>query len=161
MENLQQDFGVVGNEFINIYTDDNGLLETGDMCYFMFSSVNAQHRPLLASGIIIHDNFNVGLNKQYTIQLHTIHESPSVIAHFCIGQTFNLIKFDKNTNIGAKKLVQISNMVTFSDYCFKVDAFFVRDTLKKISTHRIDYIKVLKTEVERQLIDIQSVIDQI
>ena len=76
------DFAIIEGEFINLYSDDNPMLNIGDDVYFMMFNNTDYHRPLICQGIIIEDKLSDTLNKSYFVELREIHESPKIIAEF-------------------------------------------------------------------------------
>ena len=149
-------FGVIGTEFINLYSKENPILHTDDICYFLFSNLHDYHMTLIGRGIIIEDKFTDGLNKAYYIRCLTIEENPNIIHEFVFGKPFIIYPYN-NEIIGTKKIVQIEQYFDFSKNLFKIEAFFVRPTIEKISEHRKEYIQVIHKDLLKQLKDIESI----
>ena len=163
--NIFEDFGQIGHEFINLYSKENPILDAGDICYFLFTNNMDYHRPLVGRGTIIEDRFTDGLNKVYFIQIIEIIESPKIISEFFLDQTFQIYpwfpeaKFAKRTNEGMhnKKYVNISKHFDFKTNLFKIEAFFVRTTEEKIKQLRTEYISIIKKDIVKQLSDIEAI----
>ena len=153
---MNANFGFLNGEFINLYSDENPILETDDICYFLFTNDVDYHRPLIGKGVIVHDVFTDGMNKDYYIKLIEIFESPKVINDFINGKPFNLFQF--NAVVKTKKLVQINPNFNFENFVFKIDAFFIRKTLEQISNLRKSYIIILRKDINKQLSDIDEIL---
>lgn len=164
---IHQDFGQIGNEFINLYSKENPILNAGDIAYFLFNNNVDYHRPLIGRGTIIEDRFSDGLNKIYFMQIIEIIESPNIITEFFLGQTFVIYpwfpdaKYTKRTNDGMhnKKYVSISKHFDFKTNLFRIEAFFIRDTEEKIQELRVEYIKIIKKDIVKQLSDIEVILN--
>ncbi len=151
-----ENFGLIGNEFINLYSEENPILEKNDNCYFMFTNNNDYHRPLIARGIIVQDKFTDGMNKTYHIRLLDILESPKTISDFIFNKPFTVYPYSNNF-LSTKRLVQLGETFDFSTNLFKITAFFVRTTEQKIIDLRKEYITVIRQDVLKQLKDIESI----
>lgn len=150
-------FGLVGKEFINLYSKENPILETDDICYFLFTNNIDYHRPLVGRGIIIEDKFSDGMHKVYYVRLYEIIENPNIINEFVNGKPF--IVFPFSTSIHNRKLIQVTPNFSFQKNLFKIDAFFIRKTEEKINELRQEYIQVLRKDVAKQLKDIENMYD--
>lgn len=155
METIKQTFGTIGTEFINIYSENNPILNSDDNCYFLFSNIYDYHRPLIGSGTIIHDKFNDGLNKQYYIKLENIHESPLIIEKFVNNKTFDLVR---QPSLDLKKSIQVTSdrSFVFETNLFKVDAFFVRTNIDDAKQLQTDYIDTMRSIIMKQLRDTEQ-----
>lgn len=154
-------FGYVNNEFINLYSDENPIIEQSEYCYFLVTNSNDYHRPLVCKGFIIGDKFTDGMNKIYYIMLTEILESPNIIDNFFIGKTFQTITYDFEKDFiksGRSMIFQtINNESIFKENLFPVEAFFVRKSLEKISVLRKEYISIIRKDLLKQITDIDSI----
>lgn len=139
----------IEGEFINLYSKDNPILETDDICYALIFSTTEYHMPLVIRGVIRKDVFVDGMNKQYYIEIQEILETPNVIKNFFIGKQFVLYPAE------IKKTIQISPDLELSKYLIKVDAYFVRNSEEKIQQLRTEYISIVKSDLERMLSDLR------
>ena len=151
-----ESFGIIGNEFVNLYSKDNPLLGPNDSCYFIFNNMVDYHRPLLAKGIIVDDKFTDGLNKSYFIRITEIFESPKVMSTFLYGKQFEIYPYEEGILRG-KKLIQIGPGFNFNQAAFKIEAFFVRKSEEKIKELHSEYIEVLRKDIIKQLKDIEAI----
>jgi hypothetical protein len=142
-------------EFINLYSQENPILEELDICYFLFTNNIDYHRPLIAKGLIMEDKFTDGMNKLYCIRLLEIMETPKVILDFVISKPFIIFPYNNNI-LATKRLIQINESFNFNEYVFKIPAFFVRTNEEKIIELRNEYISVIKKDILKQLHDIDT-----
>lgn len=153
-------FGLIGNEFINIYSKENPILKEGDICYFLFFNMLDYHRPLIAKGKIMVDKFSNGMSKTYFVRLIEILESPKTINDFVLGKTFKTYGYLGINLINAHKTIQqINRNFDYDRNLFRVEAFFARKDENQIKKFRKEYIEVLKRDVEKQLQDINEVLN--
>lgn len=153
-------FGYVDNEFINLYSDENPILEIGDNCYYLVTNIHDYHRPLICRGIVISDRFTDGMNKIYYIKCLEILESPNIISKFFIGKTFQVYSYDvQNLFLKSQKNMtfQVIYDYIFSENLFPIESFFVRNTYEKISNLRKEYINIIKKDLIKQISDIDSI----
>lgn len=146
----------LNGEFINLYTKDNPILETNQECYGLIFNNESYHRPLIIRGVIVEDKFVDGVNKQYMIKILEVVESPKIIQEFFVNQRFYLHPY-YNENISQRKLVHINSNWNANNYLVKLDAFYVRDSLNKITELRNEYISVVRKDLEKMLSDINSI----
>lgn len=152
--------GIVGKEYINVYSKDNPILEPGDKCYFLFTNLFDYHRPLVAYGEIIEDRFSDGMNKEYYMKILEILESPVIIDKFVNGKNFYFHDYIGGDDIVVKnkKMQQVNKRFDYSEHLLKIESFFVRKEKEKIYELLAKYIQHIKKDVERQLKDIQELI---
>ena len=149
-------FGIIGNEFINLYTKENPILEIGDVCYCLITNMVDFHRPLIIKANIVEDKFTDGMNKVYYVRCLEFGESPNILNEFLIGKSF--IVYPHNGEVlQNKKMVQVFADFDMTSNLFKVDAFFVRQSLDKIIELRKEYISIIKKDIVKQLSDIEAI----
>lgn len=157
-------FGFVENMFINLYTKDNPILFTDDLCYFLFTNIIDNHRPLIATGKIVQDKFTDGMNKSYIIELIEIYETTEVLEKYVYnGASLALYQFKDNflTKSAKVHFINPSNQqYIFKHNVFKIESFFVRDSFDKIVALRNEYIKIIKRDLINQVSDIDDVLRQ-
>jgi hypothetical protein len=150
-------FGVIGNEFINLYSKDNPILITGEICYFLLINQVDYHRPMICKGLIMTDKFTDGMNKVYFIKLLEILENPNDIAEFIYNKLFLIYpQSDDNELLTVKKML-IQHNFDFNKNFFKIEAFFVRKTEEKIIELCNEYISIIKKDLLKALKDIESI----
>lgn len=163
-----RDFGTLDlgdvREFINLYHEDNMILEKGDLCYCMIQNVQDYHMPLIAKGEIIDDVYGEGLSKNYFIQIHRLIDSPEILNEFFIGNVFQVYRY--NGRIGKQKNWQVTPKFNLNNKLFKVNCFFTRgaklnefDDTKihnQMINFRSDYLSFIKKDIEKQLDDINK-----
>jgi hypothetical protein len=152
---MGQTFGFINNEFINLYSKENPILEKDDSCFFLFSNDIDYHRPLIGRGVIVEDKFTDGMSKVYFIKLVEILESPKTINDFIYGKQFTI--FPISEVLHNKKLIQVTANFEFNKISFKIDAFFVRKTIELITELRKEYISILRKDILKQLKDIEEI----
>lgn len=145
-------------EFVNLYNKDNPILETGDICYCCIFNNSMYHRPLIVKGLIVHDVFVDGLNKQYYIRILEILESPKITKQFWLSQPVTTYHVTDDAVIKSKSIKQITTNFDYNKNVFKVEAYFTRDTEEKIRQLRKEYISVVKQDLESMLNDIEGIL---
>ena len=156
MDKVEKLFGVIGNEFINLYSDENPILDIKDTCYFLFTNKTDYHIPMIAKGVIFDDIFSNGLHKLYKVKVTDLLETPKIVDKFIIKKSFFLIPINKENKIGNKKLIQIGINFDFNKYLFPTNSFFVRDSEIEIRKLRTEYIKIIRGNIEQQLSEINE-----
>lgn len=151
----------INGEFINLYTKDNPILETGDVCYGLIFNTIDYHMPLIVKGIVKFDKFCNGMNKQYYIRVLEIVQSPKVIQEFFVGKSFSVHPCysdicDEST-IQSKKTIQITNHFDFNTYLFKLEAFFVRNSEQKILELQSEYIDYIQKDLKKMIQDTEMI----
>jgi len=154
---MNNDFGQVGNEFINLYSKENPIMNINESCYFLFTNNNDYHRPMVAKGIIVDDKFTDGVNKVYYIVIQELLESPKVIQEFFNECMFNLFPYSNDDKNHIKKLTQINRKFDLKANAFKIESFFVRNTEEKILELRKEYISIIRKDILKQLADIDNI----
>lgn len=154
---MEENFGIIKNEFVNLYSIDNPIMEEGEICYFLFQNTTDYHIPMVGKGLIMKDVFTDGMNKTYFIKILEILESPKIISEFIYQKTFELLPI-RNGIIGVKKINPVSNKTGFDNHVLPIEAFFVRKTEDKIRELRSEYISCIKKDIQKQLKDIESLI---
>lgn len=154
------DFGYADGNFINLYSDENPMLAPGDACFFLFTSIDSIHRPILGRGIVIADKLLDDLSKIYYIQAQEFIETPISLNKFLFNSMpFMLYQYANDRVMGGKayKLNCYYGAEFFANHLFKVEAFFVRNTLDKILSLRQSYIKIIRKDIVQQLQDIDEI----
>lgn len=143
-------------EFINLYTKENPILETNQECYGLIFNNEDYHRPIIIRGIIIEDKFVDGLNKQYMVKILELIESPKILQEFFVTKQFYLHPIE-NEIIKPRKLTLITKDINLNNFAFKIEAFYIRNSLEKIKQLRNEYISVVRKDIEKMLSDINSI----
>lgn len=152
-------FGYVSPEFINIYSEDNPLLNPEDTCYFLLTNLVDIHYPMIAKGIIKQDMYTNDLDKSYFIQIQELFESEDNINRYFHNQTFESTKanvLSRFKNIIFKKHMLSSKSKFFEDNLVRIDGFFVRPTYTAIFELRKNYVSIIKNDLQTQLMEIKQ-----
>jgi hypothetical protein len=157
-------FGVVNNQFINIYTKDNPILNIGDSCYFLFHNISDFHKLLIGKGIICEDSINDGMHKTYYVKLEEIIETPDVINKFVYEKQFILTRYAGSANSDIKKITGnrvhiITNKTSLSflnTNLFEVNGFFIRNTLELIKGLKSEFTNIIMEDLKQQLSDLEN-----
>lgn len=152
-------FGQIGNEFINLYSEENPILETDDICYFLFFNVDDYHRPLVGRGVILEDRFVESLNKEYYILIEDICENIIDINKYIIKHQFICHPLESSGKINGRKMCTILRTSDFSKYVMKIECFFVRKTLTQIQQLQKEFAKIIYNDLKQQMHDISKLID--
>ena len=141
---------------VNLYSQENPLLEIGDECYFLFFNLVDFHIPILGRGKILYDRYNEEINKTYFIQLTELIDSEKVLNIHLYGKQILTNPFNSETDVLSSKarvLKFIREMPTdyFENNLIKVDCFFVRKELKQIKELRQEYIRIMVADFNKQI----------
>ncbi len=146
-------FAYINGELINLYSKENPILESGDICYAMIFNIDDYHRPIVIKGNIVGDTFVNGMNKQYDIKIIEILESPKTIKDFVIGKQFIMLHDGAET----KRNTLITNQFDFNKYSLKVEAFFVRKSQSELLKLRNEYIQIIRSDLNKMLSDVNNI----
>lgn len=156
-------FGVVGNEFINIYSPKNKLKVSGDFVFFLFTNVKDIHRPLIGYGQIKYDKFSFDMLKIYGIELISVYETTDTMNRFFNNQKFEMLS---TSNFNKKIYLTMKNEFLnkdvndiLSDKVLNINSFFVRDNIAEVADLRQKYSKIIFKDIERQYVEISNLIN--
>lgn len=145
--------------FINMYTEENRMFQLGEECYFIFQNVVDYHIPLIGKGIIHQDKFTTSINKQYYIELIDLYDDEKVLEKYFYPSQISLYN--------AEDLLRIPKYSKFftlgydwkTDFMktnlFKIECFFVRDTLEKIVALRSEYSLIIEEDLRKQIEEVK------
>lgn len=145
------------HEFINLYSEENPILESGEECFFLLFNERDYHIPIIARGIIIADEFVDGFNKQYDIRMLEFLSSPKIINKYVMRNTFVCYPMLDSNKILTKKTVQISPKFNFEKYLFRIEAFFVRKDLDEIQKLYTEFVEYLKKDLNKMISEIDEI----
>jgi len=161
-EDVIRPFGYIDKTFINVYDQENPILNVGDECYFMVNSSDNCHRPVLAKGLIIKDFFSDGMHKIYYIRLLQFEEDQHGLDNFVYKGQWYMIPYSPLTDIGTKgrnfNIGPLSPIKFFENHVFKSDSFFVRQKLEDLRILRKEYIKIIYDDMKLALIEIEDLL---
>lgn len=149
----------LNGEFINLYTKENPILEVGNECYALIFNISDYHYPLIIKGTIILDKYVDGMNKQYFIKVDDILETPKTKDKYLFGKQF-FVYTKLDGKIANQKTHTISRHYNFEKNLFKIEAYFVRNSLKKIQELRLEYVQIIKEDLQKMLSDVNSILSQ-
>ena len=157
-----KDFGYVDNQFINLYSVDNPIMEQGEICYFLFHSIHDYFMPIMGKGKIISDKFSDGMNKIYHVQLLSIEENMDFISTWFNDKTYHMTPLIKE-NVSSHSLKQLKlhhniNSKFFIDNLFKVESFFIRNSFEKIQQLKKEYISIMLEDLKSNIKDMENVL---
>ncbi len=153
-------FGIIGREFINLYSKENPILKQNEICYFLFTNTVDYHRPLMAKGLIVSDKFTDEMDKLYYIRIIELIESPNIIMEFFINKQFFINTYIENNDVvvPTKRTTIFRANLSYYENLIPVEAFFVRNTEEKIRQLRLEYCSIIKKDVLKQLKDIEEIL---
>lgn len=149
--------------FINLYSNDNPILEIGDDCYFVYFNSIDYHIPLIASGKVIYDRFNDTINKHYFISIQEILDPKHIYDKFIYDKQVQLYPFNHTTlNISTKPKVYRFNdkfeTKFFEENLIKIECFFVRKTLEEIKSLQKDFATIIRNDTMKQVSELQEIL---
>jgi hypothetical protein len=147
---------IINNEFINIYNDENPIMEAGEECFALILNNFSWHLPVAVKALIKRDKFIDGGNKRYTLEIQSILESPEIINKFMVGQPFNVVIEQEDEIRDLKRTVYYGPGLDLTKVLFMVEGYFVRDSEAKIRQLQKEYISVVKEQILEQLKDIET-----
>lgn len=147
---------------INLYSEDNPILEIGDETYFIFFNALDYHIPLIGKGTVYFDRFNDTINKHYFICIKELLNSKSTHEKFIVDKQIQLYTYNKeNLNMSTKPRVYRFNdkfeFEFFDDNLIKIECFFVRKTLAGIQQLQKDFLEIINNDTLKILNDIKEV----
>jgi len=160
-QEVKKSFGFINNQFINLYTKENPLLDVDDECYFLFSSPGNLHRKLIGKGIVKNLIFNDGMNIIYFVALTQIIEDEQILNKFVYGKRFELWNYEKTKVCGSKLtlITEKTDLEYLSNFWFKVECFFIRPNLENINILKKEFSEIIKEDLIEQLNDINYILE--
>lgn len=149
----------LNDTFINIISEFNPLFNDNDECYFLFSSITDIHLVFIGKGIIKDNQFNDGLHKTYYIECLEFIDDKTTIVNFINNRKYTFYKIDdKNTinKLGTNLYItEKTDKNFYHNNLFKIDCFFVRNTLFEIEKLRQNYLQIIHDILSNQLTEIK------
>lgn len=141
---------------VNLYSQDNPLLEIGEECYFLTFNLIDFHIPLLMKGRIVYDRFNEEINKTYYIQITELVDSEKLYEKHLYGKqlvTYNFISETEtlSTRPRVLRFEKSLSLEFFETNLLKIDCFFIRKDLTKIENLRQGYIDIIVSDLYKQI----------
>jgi hypothetical protein len=168
-------FGVNGTtlftEFINLYSDDNTILNNKDDCLFLLMNNTDYFLPIVCEGTVIDWKFSEGLTKIYYIQFKKIHDSLDLARMTITNRNFFVRVFDNRAGkvLEQTRITLLTENFFNGEYdsqdpdklvLFSVNSFFVRGFRRNDPDHKarqLENIKYLREEylkvIEKDMID--------
>lgn len=142
--------------FVNLYSDNNPLLDINDECFFLLHTTTDFHIPIICKGKIVKDRYNEQVDKTYFIQILEYIDSPKIIEKYLYGKSVSL--YNLNNNIYPKAKQYIINKHTtlkfFETKIYGCSSFFVRKELSEIFKLRKSYIDIIENDLKRQVSEV-------
>lgn len=138
------------NEFINLYTKDNPILEVGCACYCIIFNTTDYHKPIVCECLVTDSKFVDGLNTVYNVKIQNVIESPVTINNFVLNRQFVVYESNKKAT---KTLVSKS---VFNTLEFPVNAFFVRKTIEQINEVKNLYCSIVEQDLKQMISQIYT-----
>jgi hypothetical protein len=149
-------------EFINIYSDDNAILNNGDECFFLLMNNTDYFLPVICEGVVMDWKFSEGLTKIYYIQFTKLCDSLSLAKSTIINKNFFIRAFD---NKAGKLLEQVRITLLTENFfngeyanqepdkllLFSVNSFFVRGFRRNDTEHKVKQLQNIKNLREKYL----------
>ena len=164
-------FGVNGTtlftEFINIYSDDNTILNNKDECFFLLMNNTDYFLPVICEGVVIDWKFSEGLTKIYYIQFKKIYDSLNLAKMTILNKNYFIRAYD---NVVGKMLDQVRITLLTENFfngeydsqdpakllLFPVNSFFVRGFRKGDTEHKSSQLENIKHLREEYLKVVQN-----
>lgn len=155
---------------INIYSDENPIIDDNEECYFLMFNTLDFHRPIVAKGTVLTKTYLNNMNVIYEMLLKEIVEDEDVIYDYVLGDVsfaYNTVEIENKTSRTSKSIYfhRERDLEKFIERCsnkecyIATQAFFVRKDYKEILNLRLDYIEFIKGELNRQISEIDKLIE--
>lgn len=156
----ESSFGYVNGTFINVYTRDNPIKEEGEQCYFLFNAADNYHIMVIGRGTVVRDWFTDGLNKVYCIRLDEVCENNFVLERFVWGREYFMVSSPDAQRKPAKltTITKKTSAAFLALNLFKIECFFVRDTLAEIVRLRKEYSGVILQDTKKSIEDLEYIL---
>jgi hypothetical protein len=154
-------FGYVNDTYINLYRDDNPILEEGDECWFLFNSADNYHIMCIGRGTVVRDWFTDGLNKLYCIRLDEVCETPAFCARYVWGREYFMVNRPDDKEKKIPRLYHITENTSeafLAENFFKVECFFVRKTVEAVLKLRREYTITVYEDTRRMMAEMEEII---
>jgi hypothetical protein len=154
-------FGYVNDTYINMYREDNPMLEEGEECYFLFNSADNFHIQCIGRGFVVKDWFTDGLNKIYCIRLEELCDTPAFCTKYVWNREYFLINRPDEKEKKIPRLYHITESTTegfLAENFFKTECFFVRKTLEAAINLRKEYTITVYEDMRRTLDEMEEII---
>lgn len=173
-DKVPESFGIEGNvlmnEFVNLYSEDNLILDDGDECFFLLTNLNDYFMPVVCQGKIIHSTFTEGMTKTHLIEFKKFLDTEELVKDTMYDKPFEIYIMKHNQMYKMRRLVVIpkklfaansgNNYFNNNDNyyrLFPVNSFFVRGfrsgdeahyqkQLQNIRKLRAEYVAYLKED---------------
>lgn len=167
MNSLKFGYNVNNDIFINLYSDDNPIINDEEECYFLLSSLNSIHINVICRGIIKYSTFNDGMHKTYYIQLLNFEDPISLLDKYYHNNK-NVLYHHNNKTGNISQIVNVhgkihyltdkTNKQFYQKNLFKIDCFFVRRDLIEIISLRREYSITIQKLLQKQINELNSFI---
>lgn len=141
-------FGVnstaVFHEFINLYDDDNLILNDEDECFFLLTNLVDYHLPIVCRGIVRSFEFSEGMSKNYYIEFQEFMDPYDVVKPSLINKHYYVYSFKHG------ELVKQSRRLTYlTDNSFKPEYFNLRVHNKRVFCINSFFVRGFRTNDEK------------
>lgn len=165
-DKIPESFGIEGNqifnEFVNLYSEDNLILNDGDECVFMLTNMNDYFMPVICHGKIIHSLFTEGMTKTLFIEFKGFLDDELLVQDAMYDKPFEIYIMKHNQMYKMKRVVIIpkklfaansgNNYFNNNDNyyrLFPVNSFFVRGYRSGDEAHfkkQLETVRQLRAE---------------
>lgn len=147
---------------VNVISNDNKLLKSGDECYFLLTTITDYHLPIICKGTIFRDEYRSVMDKQYYIifQEFIDNSEEQKAEKYIYGKIFEMFYYMVNNGELIRKRLILSREFSTPKYfntseykkLFKVNAFFTRQINKNDIQQSIDVVKTFRKEYVEYII---------
>jgi hypothetical protein len=167
----------VGNTLINIYSEENMILNNGDECFFLLTSLYDYHLPVICKGKVIFFEYAEGMTRRYYIEFHEIVDDTSLAELSLFDKIFNIYLLRNNIPstkelhryVLHKEMFQRNYFDVSPNFkrLFQINSFFVRGffirgiatdpeptpeaALINISTFRKEYVEYIISDLQTNI----------
>jgi hypothetical protein len=153
-------FVKIGNELLNVYTEENTVLSKDTTCYALIFNVRDYHIPVIVEGIIRYVHIYRSLNRLYYVEVQSFISEQSIIDRYVDGEQYTVhhITPDGYVNIINQKRVRMDEFTDFTKLVFPVQAFFVRPSRGQIDELYQFYLKTIEQDLKEMITSVQDLI---
>lgn len=152
----------IDNEVLNIYTDENPILDINAECYCLLFNLRDYFAPIIIKATIKYVHIYRNQNRMYYVSIDDFVSDDYTINTFVRGEQFliHFINEEGYVNTINQKRIRLDDITDFTKLTFPVQGFFTRTTLEAIKELYSFYLTIIHQDVTQQLTVINTLISK-